>query len=247
MKLIEFYSEEKSCSYIASKTSRFRYFHIQNVSAEFYGGLLERGWRRFGNYFFTPMCEGCTDCISIRTLIDEFKFSRNHRRVLKNAQNIDMYVQKPSVSQAHIELYNRYHWRMREKKGWEYNPITPESYADMFVEGHQNFGYEFLYFIGSELVGVGLVDVLKDSITAVYFYYNHDFAHYSLGTLNILKQIQIAKEYQLKYFYPGYWIKGHYCMGYKERFAPFESLQNIPDIFDIPLWKLYEKDKRESQ
>lgn len=239
MRLIEFYSEEKQCSYIASKKSCFRYFIIHNVSVEFYYGLLERGWRRFGNYFFTPMCEGCIDCISIRTLIEEFNFSKNHKRVLKKGENIQICVQKPSVSQAHIDLYNRYHLFMQNKKGWEYNPITPDAYVDMFVEGHQNFGYEFLYYLDSELIGVGLVDVLKDSITAVYFFYDHRFAHYSLGTLNILKQIQIAKEHRLKYFYPGYWIKDHYCMGYKERFTPFEALQNIPDVFDVPIWEMY--------
>lgn len=241
MKLVEFYSEEKTCSYIASRQSLFRYFHIQNVTPSFYYGCLERGWRRFGNYFFTPICRGCTDCISIRTLVDEFTLSKNHKRVLKNAQSIYIHAQKPTITQAHIDLYNRYHQNMHHKKGWEYTEITPESYMGMFVEGHHEFGYELLYYLNSELVGVGLVDTIFDSITAVYFYYDHRFTQYSLGTLNILKQIQIAKQHQLKYFYPGYWIKDHYCMGYKERFTPFEQLCNIPDIFDQPIWKRYIK------
>lgn len=244
MRLVEFYSEEKTCSYIDSKKSIFRYFHIQNVKPSFYHGLLERGWRRFGNYFFVPMCQGCNDCISIRTLIDDFKFSKNHKRVLKKAQNIDIQIQKPTISQAHIELYNRYHQTMRDKKGWDYTPTTPESYMDMFVDGHQDFGYEFLYFIDSQLIGVGLVDALGDSITAVYFYYDHNFSHYSLGTLNILKQISIGREFGLKYFYPGYWIKDHYCMGYKERFTPFEVLKNAPDIFEPPIWEIYTLDDK---
>ena len=244
MRLVEFYSEEKTCSYIDSKKSIFRYFHIQNVKPSFYHGLLGRGFRRFGNYFFVPMCQGCNDCISIRTLIDDFKFSKNHKRVLKKAQNIDIHIQKPTISQAHIELYNRYHQTMRDKKGWDYTPTTPESYMDMFVDGHQDFGYEFLYFIDSQLIGVGLVDALGDSITAVYFYYDHNFSHYSLGTLNILKQISIGREFGLKYFYPGYWIKNHYCMGYKERFTPFEVLKNAPDIFEPPIWELYTLDNK---
>lgn len=242
MRLVEFYSEEKTCSYIDSKKSIFRYFHIQNVKPSFYHWLLERGFRRFGNYFFVPMCQGCNDCISIRTLIDDFKFSKNHKRVLKKAQNIDIQIQKPTISQAHIELYNRYHQTMRDKKGWDYTPTTPESYMDMFVDGHQDFGYEFLYFIDSQLIGVGLVDALGQSITAVYFYYDHNFSHYSLGTLNILKQISIGREFGLKYFYPGYWIKNHYCMGYKERFTPFEVLKNAPDIFEPPIWEFYTKE-----
>lgn len=242
MRLFEFYAEPKECSYLSDKTSRFRYFHIQNCSDSFYIGLLERGWRRFGNYFFVPICNECQKCITIRTLVEEFKFSKNHRRVIKNNYNTELYIQKPTISQEHLNLYDKYHKKMHTKKGWEYIPITQKSYTEMFVEGHQHYGYEFLYIIDSKLIGVGLVDILQDSISAVYFFYDHDYENLSLGTFNILMQLRIAKEKKLKYFYPGYWIEGHSSMGYKERFKPFECLVNMPDIFDNTQWALHTKD-----
>lgn len=243
MRLLEFYSKERECSYTDSKQSTFRYFYIQNVAPTFYYALLERGWRRFGISFFTPMCNGCTDCISIRTLINDFIFSRNHKRLLKKAEKLDIFIQRPSLTQAHVELYNRYHHKMQEKKGWQHSPISPEQYVDTFVDGYRDFGYEILYYFHSKLIGVGLVDALFDSISATYFYYDHDFSEYSLGTLNILKQIELGRENGLKYFYPGYWIKNHYSMGYKERFMPFEVLKNIPDIFEEPIWEMYRKEQ----
>lgn len=241
MRLTEFYSREEVCSYISHKTSRFRYFHIKNVTSEFYKGLLERGWRRFGDCFCLPICNECTDCISIRTLIDNFILSRNHKRVIKKSSDLIIYKRKPTVTQEHIDLYNRYHEAMHAKKGWNHSPASIETYVELFVDGHQDFGYEILYYKGTQLIGVGLTDILDDSITAIYFYYDHEFANYSLGTLNILLQILEGKAVGLKYFYPGYWIKDHDCMGYKERFTPFEILENRPDIFDMPIWKMYEK------
>lgn len=240
MRLVEFYTEQKKCSYIESELNSFRYFYIKDVSASFYHGLLQRGWRRFGNSFFVPVCRNCTKCISIRTPIDSFEFSKNHKRVLKKASNIDIYIQKPSITQAHIALYNKYHLYMKDKKGWDFSIMDIDCYMETFIEGYRDFGYEMLFVLDSKLIGVGLVDVVKDCITAIYFYYDHDYSHFSLGTLNILKQIELGKNLKLTYFYPGYWIQNHYCMGYKERFKPFEALKNQPDIFDVPQWKLWE-------
>lgn len=241
MRLFEFTSESKVCSYIPSERSTMRYFYIQDCSSIFYLGLLERGWRRFGNHFFVPVCEDCKKCISIRTLVQEFKFSKNHKRVLKNNQNTQIYIQRPTISEEHLMLYDKYHRHMQQKKGWEYIPITQKSYMEMFVDGAQHYGYEFLYFVDSQLVGVGLVDIIEQSISAVYFFYDHNFEHLSLGTFNILTQLKIAQQKNLRYFYPGYWIKQHFCMGYKERFKPFEYLHNAPDIFEATDWRIYEE------
>ena len=86
-------------------------------------------------------------------------------------------------------------------------------------------------------MGVALVDILDNAISAVYCYYDHNFAKYSIGSYSILKQIAIAKEYNIKYFYPGYWIKNHYSMGYKEKFKPFEILINRPNLNEEAIWK----------
>ncbi|RAX56317.1 arginyltransferase [Helicobacter sp. 10-6591] len=241
MKIFEFVPDSKICSYLSDRQSTMRYFYIDECSDSFYLGLLERGWRRFGNHFFVPICNRCTECISIRTLVKDFKFSKNHKRVIKNNQNTLLHIQKPSVSDKHLILYNKYHKYMEQKKSWEYTPITRQSYMEMFVDGAENFGYEFLYFTDSKLVGIGLTDIVKDSVSAVYFFYDHDYSHLSLGTFNILMQLKFAQENNLRYFYPGYWIKDHYCMGYKERFMPFEYLHNAPDIFDKLDWRKYEK------
>ncbi|PAF54280.1 arginyltransferase [Helicobacter sp. 13S00482-2] len=247
MRIVEFYPDQKICSYIQTKKSKFRYMYIEQCRSHFYKGLLQRGWRRFGKYFFVPMCEVCRDCISIRQLVGEFKFSKNHKRILKKNEFLKIIFSRPSVDLQRLALYDKYHKKMVEKKGWDYKGIDLDSYADMFTEGEMDFGFELSYYFDEKLIGLGLVDVLSDSMSAIYFFYDHDFADLSLGTLNILTQIKIAQHKGLKYFYPGYWIKDHYCMGYKERFKPFEILENTPDLFDQPIWQIYQKENNENQ
>ena len=234
MQVYELIQKPRACSYIPQKEAFFRYFYVENCTQEFYESLLQRGWRRFGKYFFVPICKQCDLCISIRQDCENFIFSKSHKRILKNPLTLG--ITKPTITQRHLELYKQYHQRMQGKKGWEYHGISLDDYYDTFVQGHEDFGLEFDYYIDGLLVGVALVDILPHSISAVYCYYDHDFAKYSIGTYSILKQIQIAKEWNIKYLYPGYWIQNHHSMGYKEKFRPFEILINRPDIQDEALW-----------
>lgn len=239
--MVEFFSNPReSCSYHTDRCSHFRYFYIQQCSVEFCQGLIERGWRRFGEYFLVPICKECQECISIRQLPSSFILSRSHKRVLSKNANTIITIARPSLNEEKLALYDKYHRIMNHKKGWSYRPITQEVYRENFVYGYQSFGYEITYMIGGQLVGVGYFDLLKNAISATYFFYDHSFASLSLGTFNILTQLLLARDKNLAYFYPGYWLKDHHSMGYKERFMPFEVLINRPDIFEMPIWKPYD-------
>lgn len=234
----EFIPEEKVCSYLEDERSLFKYYQVDNCSNLLYQNLLERGWRRFGRFFFTPICRQCEKCISIRTLVEDFTPNKTMRRVLKKNSDIELLIQRPTVTLEHLSLYDKYHKFMNQKKSWEYNGISLQLYFEMFVEGYEEFGYEFLYFHEEKLVGVALVDVLEDSISAVYFFYDPEYRDRSLGNFSILKQMEAAKRLDIRYFYPGYWIEDHYSMGYKSKFRPFEILQGRPELEDEVIWNL---------
>lgn len=186
-----------------------------------------------------PICAGCKECISIRQVVRGFEPNKSQRRVIaKNADTL-ITIARPSIDDERLALYDSYHSAMNIKKGWNYRGITKEVYSDNFVYGYNSFGYEITYRREGKLVGVGYFDMLKNSISSIYFFYDHNFARLSLGSFNILTQLLIAKRKNLSYFYPGYWIKNHYSMGYKEHFRPFEELINAPDIFEVPIWKPY--------
>jgi leucyl-tRNA---protein transferase len=235
--IFEFISGEKTCSYLQDENSLFRYYQVENCSCVLYQNLLERGWRRFGRFFFTPICCGCEECLSIRTQVDLFVPNRTMKRTLRKNENLNVCVQRPTVTLEHLALYDSYHRFMRQKKQWEYNGISLQLYFEMFVEGHEMFGYEFLYFDAQQLIGVALVDVLEDSLSAVYCFYDPAYQNRSLGSFSILKQIEFAHKRGIRYFYPGYWIQNHKSMGYKHQYKPYEILQGRPHLNEVAVWK----------
>lgn len=237
MKIVEFFPDSAACGYLENQTNFFRYFYIEECSAHFYGGLLERGWRRFGEYFFVPICQGCNACKTIRQKVSDFIPSRSQKRVLKNNQDLNVILQKPSLSEKKILLYDKYHYHMRTKKQWSYRKVDEQYYYDTFVAGSMDFGYEINYFLDDELLAVGYMDILPHAMSAIYFFYNHDHEKRSLGIFNILTQLYIAQQKEIDYFYPGYWIEDHKSLGYKSRFQPFEILCNEPDLFDQVIYK----------
>jgi len=177
-------------------------------------------------------------CKTIRIDTNKFKFSKSHRRILRKNSDIEIYIQKPSISIDHINLFNCYHEKMQEKKGWKENIIDPAEYKYSYVDGARDFGKEILYFLDDKLICVALVDITDKLISSVYCYYDHDYEKRSLGKFSILVQIMIAKERNIPYLFLGYWIPNHHSMGYKEEYAPFEILQNRPKLDEECIWEI---------
>jgi len=237
---IEFVEENRSCSYFDNEISDIRYRYMNNTSPEEFFELLDRGWRRFGKMNFVPECKNCNKCISMRIDVKNYKFSRSEKRVLSKNKDTKIYVSPPTMTIKHLELYDKYHLHMKDKKGWNYTPVDASEYRRSYIEGGGVFAREILYMRDDKLVCVALVDVLPNALSSIYCYYDHDYEELSLGKFSILAQIKIAKELNIPYIYLGYWIKDHYSMGYKENYQPFEVLENRPTLDEEPIWRKYE-------
>lgn len=227
---------DDKCSYLPNKEQKTFYKIINSCSIQECQELIERGYRRFGNAFFRPICQNCYECQSIKIAVANFVFSKSARRVLKKAQNIKSYIQKPSLTKDHLELFEKYHLFMRDKKGWEYKQTTPNSYYGSFVDGHNEYGYEVLYFYEDRLIGVDLIDILEDGVSSIYFYYDPDFQEYSLGKLSLYKQILFAQKSNKKWIYLGYYVKDCHSLSYKAEYQPYLTLQGRPDMDDEYIW-----------
>ena len=81
-------------------------------------------------------------------------------------------------------------------------------------------------YLGKKLVSVAVTDRLKDGLSAIYTFYDPYEAKRSLGTFNILNQVEIASELSLNYLYLGYWIANNQKMHYKINFKPLELFVN---------------------
>ena len=232
---------EDSCSYLDNEKQKTHYKIIQNCSLADCESLIERGWRRFGHMFFRPVCSECTACESFKIDVKNYEFSKSERRVLRKNIETKIVIQRPQLSSTHLELFEKYHSHMRDKRDWKHEKTDPKHYYASFVFGHEEFGYEVLYFIEDKLVGVDLIDILPNGISSIYFYYDPDFEKHSLGTFSMLKQIQKAKESDLAWIYLGYYVKGCQSLEYKNRYKPYHVLEGRPDDSDEPSWSLSKK------
>ncbi len=228
------------CSYLPEKKVRMHYKYIFEPNQTFASEVIKRGWRRFGRYYFHPICNGCNECKSLRIDAAEFKASKSQKKSIKRNVDTRIVLQAPTLSKAHIELYNQYHIHKQDKDGWKYRPISQKEYYENFVDGASNFAREVLYYRDEKLVCVDLIDILDDGISSIYCYYNHDYGDLSLGVFSLLYQIELAKYLNLKWIYLGYWVDGCNAFAYKSKFTPQEILDGFPLLSQEPNWNLIE-------
>jgi leucyl-tRNA---protein transferase len=228
---------DDQCSYLDGHIQKTHYKVIEGCTQEQCTGLIQRGWRRFGNMFFRPICADCTSCESIRIDVNNYRYSKSERRVIKKAAHLKVVIQRPTLSNEHLQLFNQYHEYMKEKKGWEAQQVTPQNYYMSFVQGHGDFGYEVLYFEDGQLIAVDLIDILDDGISSIYCYYNPEFSSYSLGKYSMLQQIKYAKRHNLAWIYLGYYVPECPSLAYKSDYSPYVTLQGRPIEHESYIWR----------
>jgi len=228
MNILKEFSLNDKCSYLDNKEQTTYYKVIEECTSSHCQDLIERGFRRFGKMYFRPVCSTCQECQSIKIDVENFIFSKSMRRVIKKSSFIKSYIQRPTLSMEHLELFEKYHLFMRDKKGWEYNETTQQGYYNSFINGHNEFGYEVLYFDGNRLIGVDLIDILEDGISSIYFYYDPDYYKYSLGKLSLYNQIKYAKKSNKKWIYLGYYVEDCPSLSYKSEYKPYVTLKGRP-------------------
>ena len=119
---------------------------------------------------------------------------------------------------------------MKDKKDWSYQDVSAQSYYQSFVDGHEEFGYEVLYYDDERLIGIDLIDILDDGISSIYFYYDPDYSKYSLGKFSLLNQINFAKQSDKKWIYLGYYVQECPSLSYKSEYSPYITLDGRPQL-----------------
>ncbi|TLD25227.1 hypothetical protein PspLS_06031 [Pyricularia sp. CBS 133598] len=91
---------------------------------------------------------------------------------------------------------------------------TAEGYVRKLGSYHQ------CYRLDGKLVAIGVLDLLPDCVSAVYFLYHESIHKHSPGKLGALREIALAIEGGYRYWYSGYYI--HTCpkMQYKNDYSP---------------------------
>jgi leucyl-tRNA---protein transferase len=223
--LFRYVAAPSTCGYLPDQRWSLEYEMVTAISAEEYQLRLEQGWRRFGGMLFRPQCRACQACRSLRVLAAQFRPNRSQRRTRKaNESDVTVHVGPPSVTRAKLDLYDRFHAFQSEWKGWPMHAAKdPASYRNSFVH-NPRFTEEWCYLVADRLVGVGYVDRLPQSLSAIYFYSDPNERGRSLGTYNALCVLAEAARCRLPHVYLGYFVAGCGSLEYKANFKPNQIL-----------------------
>lgn len=228
-----FLTAPSPCPYLSGQFERKVFTHLVGEKAPELNDLLTQGgFRRSQNIAYRPACETCRACVSVRILAQEFKPTRNMKRVgQRNADLIGVEHQaEPSTEQ--YSLFRRY-LDARHKRGGmsdmtvlDYAMMVEDSHvATKVIEYRKRGPASFITGMGEgELIGVALTDQMTDGLSMVYSYFNPDMEDRSLGTFMILDHIERARAAGLPHVYLGYWVDGSPKMAYKVRYRPQEHL-----------------------
>lgn len=210
-----------------------------DVSPDEWDQLLIRGWRRFGPVYFRPACKGCTQCVSLRIPTAGFRPSRSQRRASKASSRYTAVVGPPRIDAERLNLYHAWHSSRERDRGWPASPIDAKEYFLQFAYPHA-CAREVAYYEqtprGSRLVGIGICDESRLGWSAAYFFYSPDAAEHSLGTANVLFQIEWAQRRNIPHVYLGYCVSSCASLRYKANFRPHEILVGRPGIGEEPRW-----------
>lgn len=213
-------SAPHSCSYLPDRQSSTLFADPeQTMDMLTYSELLHYGFRRSGKMIYTPRCEECSQCVSVRVPVADFTPRRSQRRVLQANSDIEMREHPARFNPQHYDLYRRY-TAARHEDGDMANATADDYLGFLRAEWCDTCFLEF--YLGDRLVAVAVTDLPADGLSAVYTFFDPTLSSRSLGTLAILRQIGHAQALGLPYLYLGYWISDSPKMAYKANFRPIE-------------------------
>jgi arginine-tRNA-protein transferase len=224
LSLFSYIAPPSRCGYLPQQQWSLEYECVEEMTPAEYEARMQAGWRRFGRMLFHPRCSACRACRSLRVLAGRFTPDRSQRRAWKANTDVEVRIGPPSVSRAKLDLYDRFHAYRAQTRGWPLHPAKDaDSYEDSFVNNPFPI-LEWCYYLDRRLIAVGYSDLLPQSLSAIYCFYEPDLSHRSLGTYNVLRLLDYAREHGLPYVYLGYYVEGCQSMAYKPRFRPNQIL-----------------------
>ena len=111
-----------------------------------------------------------------------------------------------------------------------------------------------MYRLDGRLIAMGVLDLLPQAVSGVYFIYHSDFEKWSFGKLSALREAALAIEADYTYYYMGYYIHSCKKMRYKGDYKPYvldyDTMQwdllddEMRALMDKRLWVSMDRERR---
>ena len=220
--LVFWVTAPERCPYLPDRLARRVVTVISHEQGRANHDLLARaGFRRNQTVCYQPVCQDCVECQPIRVRADEFRWTRSLRRIWRRNHDLVASWNLPEATSEQFALFRRYQFSRHD--GGDMGQMDFAEYAQMIEHTPIRTGIlEFRHGQAGVLLGVMLIDVQDDGLSAVYSFFCDRSPARSLGIYMILDLIDRAASSGLPYAYLGYWIRNSPKMAYKSRFGPSE-------------------------
>ena len=208
------------CSYLADREAVNIYADPHHPEPRaVYNQLIQRGFRRSGEFVYRPGCPQCDACVPVRVVCSEFRARRTDKRNLKLNSDLVTDFRPAKFTDEYFDLYHRYLGQRHADGGMDnpapadferflLNPWGETLFLDVRCEG--------------KLVAVAVTDATTDGLSAVYTFFDPTMKQRALGRYCILQQIDLCNLMALPYLYMGYWVGDCKKMEYKTDYCPQE-------------------------
>jgi len=240
-----FVTSPSPCPYLPGRQERKVFTELAGPHAGELNDALGRiGFRRSQSVAYRPSCAGCSACVSVRVVADEFHPNASQRKQLKRNDDLEVTACRPWATDEQFNLLRRY--LSARHPGGGMAGMDEGDYADMVEHSPVNsFVIEYREpSVGGkrgQLIGACLTDQQADGLSMIYSFFAADSAgRNGLGNVIIMDHILRARAVGLPYVYLGYWIAGSDRMAYKTRYRPIEMLgphgwQRMPEAAAQPV------------
>jgi leucyl-tRNA---protein transferase len=224
-RLIVIQDQHQPCPYLEGVVARMPLrLPIGRLSEDVTDSLLALGYRRSGDFVYRTQCPHCTACEPTRVPVASFVWTNSLRRVLRKGDAELTVKAGPMLSDpVRVDLFNKH--RLTRGLSRDDEPIDEEGYRSFLVETCCET-LELSFWHRDALVAISIVDVAKQSLSAVYTFFDPDMSRFSLGTYSILKQIEQVSKTGRTYLYLGMYVAENRHLNYKARFVPQQRLVN---------------------
>lgn len=219
-----FVTSPSPCPYLPGRQERKIFTELNGShAAELNDALGRIGFRRSQSVAYRPSCAGCTACVSVRVVADQYRPNPSGRRLLRRLSDLNVQACRPWATDEQFQLLRRY--LAARHPGGGMTTMDEGDYADMVEQSPvSTFVIEYRAANG-RLVGACITDQQADGLSMIYSFFDADDPTLpGLGNYIIMDHILRARVARLPYVYLGYWVKGSERMAYKTRFRPIEVL-----------------------
>ncbi len=217
------FDESNLCPYLPNQIARMPLCLCRDpLDGERADTLLELGYRRSGWFFYRTQCPNCQACQPLRLDVNRFKPGRSQRRAQRCGDaKLEIQIHDPVIDARRIKLFNLH--RQQRSLTHSKADCSEQDYRSFLTDSAVDVCEISLWHEG-ELVGVSITDLGANSLSAVYCFFDPQYADLSPGTYAILQQIELAKRTKRRWLYLGMYVQENKHLNYKARFGPHQRL-----------------------